>query len=233
MHTPVAAVPGVAHLVPSVAPLAHTNETKASSSPQRTVSVPVTRRKGGAGAGSPFGPGGPAEPGGPASPCGPCAPAGPGPRPLWTRHGLAASADCQHREKGKTVQKLPHRQTLQQCATACIHQLSTVKKPKVCDVRFGSKADIGQRAARFGQMSSAPLCRCYWCLQRARAKAPQKNMAPNTAANQAGGPLSGGLLKMLIAPTQSATPMPRQIIRRIYFHTIIAASKALFTCPRK
>jgi hypothetical protein len=27
---PVAAVPGVAHLVPSVAPLAHTNETKAS-----------------------------------------------------------------------------------------------------------------------------------------------------------------------------------------------------------
>ena len=66
MHTPVAAVPGVAHLVPSVAPLAHTNETKASSSPQRTVSVPVTRRKAGAGAGSPFGPGGPAEPGGPA-----------------------------------------------------------------------------------------------------------------------------------------------------------------------
>ena len=122
MHTPVAAVPGVAHLVPSVAPLAHTNETKASSSPQRTVSVPVTRRKGGAGAGSPFGPGGPAEPGGPASPCGPCAPLGSGPlwtlcarwtsRPLWTRHGLAASADCQHREKGKTVQKLPHRQTL-------------------------------------------------------------------------------------------------------------------------
>jgi hypothetical protein len=54
MHTPVAAVPGVAHLVPSVAPLAHTNETKASSSPQRTVSVPVTRRKGGAGAGSPL-----------------------------------------------------------------------------------------------------------------------------------------------------------------------------------
>jgi len=32
---------------------------------------------------------------------------------------------------------------------------------------------------------------------------------------------------MLIAPTQSATPMPRQINRRIYFHTIIAASKAL------
>jgi hypothetical protein len=36
---------------------------------------------------------------------------------------------------------------------------------------------------------------------------------------------------MLIAPTQSATPMPRQVNRRIYFHTIIAASKALFTCP--
>ena len=32
---------------------------------------------------------------------------------------------------------------------------------------------------------------------------------------------------MLIAPTQSATPMPRQVNRRIYFHTIIAASKAL------
>ena len=30
---------------------------------------------------------------------------------------------------------------------------------------------------------------------------------------------------MLIAPTQSATPMPRQVNRRIYFHTIIAASK--------
>ena len=56
MHTPVTAVPGVAHLVPSVAPLAHTNETKASSSPQRTVSVPVTRRKDGADPGSPFGP---------------------------------------------------------------------------------------------------------------------------------------------------------------------------------
>jgi hypothetical protein len=32
---------------------------------------------------------------------------------------------------------------------------------------------------------------------------------------------------MLIAPTQSATPTPRQVNRRIYFHTIIAASKAL------
>ena len=70
-------VPGVAHLVPSVAPLAHTNETKASSSPQRTVSVPITRRKAGAGPGSPFGPGDPAGPGGPAGPCGPCAPTGP------------------------------------------------------------------------------------------------------------------------------------------------------------
>src|SRR4029453_2562708 len=37
-----------------------------------------------------------------------------------------------------------------------------------------------------------------WCLQRASAKAPQKNIAPSTAANQAGGPLSGGPLKMLI-----------------------------------
>ena len=77
MHTPVAAVPGVAHLVPSVAPLAHTSETRTSPSPQRTVSVPVTRRNDGAGPGSPFGPGGPAAPGVPAGPCGPCAPAGP------------------------------------------------------------------------------------------------------------------------------------------------------------
>ncbi len=76
-------------------------------------------------------------------------------------------------------------------------------------------------------MRAAPLYRCYWCLQRDSAKAAQKNIAPSTAANQAGGPLSGGLLKMLIAPTQSATPMPRQVNRRIYFHTIIAASKAL------
>jgi hypothetical protein len=77
MHRPVAAVPVVAHLVPSVAPLAHTNETKASLSSQRTVSVPVTRRNAGAGPESPFGPGGPAAPGDPAGPCGPCAPAGP------------------------------------------------------------------------------------------------------------------------------------------------------------
>ena len=80
---------------------------------------------------------------------------------------------------------------------------------------------------------SAPLYGRYWCLQRASAKAPQRNIAPNAAANQAGGPWSGGLLKMLIAPTQSATPMPRQVNRRMYFHTIIAASKALFTCPRR
>ena len=32
---------------------------------------------------------------------------------------------------------------------------------------------------------------------------------------------------MRIAQTQSATPMPRQVNRRIYFHTIIAASAAL------
>jgi hypothetical protein len=83
-----------------------------------------------------------------------------------------------------------------------------------------------------GQMIG-PSCRCYWSLQRASAKAPQKNIAPNAAANQAGGPLSRGLLKMLIVPTQSATPMPRQVNRRMYFHTIIAASKALFTCPRR
>ena len=86
-------------------------------------------------------------------------------------------------------------------------------------VRYGSGQMIG------------PSCRRYWSLQRASAKAPQRNIAPNAAANQAGGPLSRGFLKMLIAPTQSATPMPRQVNRRIYFHTIIAASKALFTCP--
>ena len=40
-------------------------------------------------------------------------------------------------------------------------------------------------------------------------------------------PVVGRLLKMLIAPTQSATPTPRQVNRMIYFHTIIAASKAL------
>jgi hypothetical protein len=83
MHRPVAAVPGVAHLVPSVAPLAHTNEIRASSSAQRTVSVPVTTRRACADPGSPLGPGGPAgpcgpcAPGGPAGPCGPCAPGGP------------------------------------------------------------------------------------------------------------------------------------------------------------
>jgi hypothetical protein len=80
MHTPVAAVPGVAHLVPSVAPLAHSNEIRASSSAQRTVSVPVRTRRAGPGSafgpGGPAGPGGPCAPGGPAGPCGPCAPGG-------------------------------------------------------------------------------------------------------------------------------------------------------------
>jgi len=66
-----------------------------------------------------------------------------------------------------------------------------------------------------------PSYRCYRCLQRNSAKAPQKNIAPSPAANQAGGPVSGGPLQMLIAPTQSATPMPRQVNRRIYFPTII------------
>ena len=109
-----------------------------------------------------------------------------------------------------------------------------VKSSAQADVRFVPIADIGQLSrGAFRSKWPAPLYRCYWCLQRASAKAPQKNIAPSTAANQAGGPWSGGLLKMLIAPTQSATPMPRQVNRRIYFHTIIAASKALFTCPRK
>ena len=70
-------------MVPSVAPLAHNNEIRVSSSAQRTVSVPVTTRRACAGPGSAFGPGGPAgpcgpgAPGGPAGPCGPCAPGGP------------------------------------------------------------------------------------------------------------------------------------------------------------
>jgi len=100
MHRPVAAVPGVAHLVPSVAPLAHTNEIRASSSAQRTVSVPVTTRRACAEPGSPFGPGGPAgpcgpcAPGGPAGPCGPSAPPGPagpcGPDAGWPHPATAS-----------------------------------------------------------------------------------------------------------------------------------------------
>jgi hypothetical protein len=74
VQSPVAEVPGVAHLVPSVAPLAHTNDTRTSSSSQRTVSVPVTTWNAGAG---PGGPGGPAGPGGPTGPRGPSAPDGP------------------------------------------------------------------------------------------------------------------------------------------------------------
>jgi hypothetical protein len=73
-HSAVAAVPGVPHFAPSVAPLAHTSETRISSSAQRVLSVPVTTRNGGAGPGSPFGPDGPAGPGGPAGPCGPTSP---------------------------------------------------------------------------------------------------------------------------------------------------------------
>ena len=60
MHRTVAVVPGTTHLVPSVRPVAHTNETRASSSAQRTVfSGPVTMRKPCMDPGSPFGPGGP------------------------------------------------------------------------------------------------------------------------------------------------------------------------------
>ena len=72
MHRAVAVVPGTTHLVPLVAPTAHTNETMASPSAQRTVfSGPVTMRKPGTG---PAGPGGPAGPCGPAGPAGPCGP---------------------------------------------------------------------------------------------------------------------------------------------------------------
>src|SRR5262249_35472034 len=64
-------MPGVAHFAPSVAPLAQTKPARISSSPQRTLSVPVTTRIAGVGPGSPFGPAGPPGPGGPRGPCGP------------------------------------------------------------------------------------------------------------------------------------------------------------------
>jgi hypothetical protein len=74
MHSAVTAAPGVAHLVPSLAPAEHTSDTSISLSAQATVSVPVTTRSGAEGPGSPFGPGGPTGPGGPAAPCGPASP---------------------------------------------------------------------------------------------------------------------------------------------------------------
>ena len=108
MHMPVTAVPGVAHLVPSVAPLAHTNETKASLSSQRTVSVPVTRRKAGEGPESPFRARRPGRTGRPSGPLRTlCAGGAGGPLrtlrtlraccasgPLRTRRRLAASRHC-------------------------------------------------------------------------------------------------------------------------------------------
>src|SRR5215211_9092607 len=66
-----------AHLAPSLAPVAQTNETNSSSSPQLTDPAPVMTRKVAAGLGSPSGPAGPAGPGGPASPFAPGGPAGP------------------------------------------------------------------------------------------------------------------------------------------------------------
>ena len=54
-HSPVAAVPEVAHFTPSVGPLAQTSPTRSSSSAQRTVSEPVTTRNGGAGRHRPSG----------------------------------------------------------------------------------------------------------------------------------------------------------------------------------
>src|SRR5580765_3560525 len=92
-------------------------------------------------------------------------------------------------------------------------------------VRFGPKADIGQPSRGAVPANALGPFTDVGCLQRDRPKAPQKNIAPSAAANQAGGPLSGGLLKMLIAPTQSATPMPRQVNRRIYFPTVIEPPK--------
>jgi hypothetical protein len=83
-HRPVAAVPGVAHFAPSVAPLTQTKPARTSSSPQRMLSIPVTTRIAGVGPGSPFGPAGPAGPGGPAGPCGPGGPRSPaGPTGPW------------------------------------------------------------------------------------------------------------------------------------------------------
>jgi len=77
-HNPVATASGTAHLAPSLAPVAQTNETNSSSSPQLTDPAPVMTRKVAAGLGSPSGPAGPAGPGGPASPFAPGGPAGPG-----------------------------------------------------------------------------------------------------------------------------------------------------------
>jgi hypothetical protein len=76
-HSPVAAVPEVAHFAPSVAPMAHTSPARTSPSAQLTLSVPVTMRTAAGGPGSPFGPGGPAVPTGPCGPAEPRSPAGP------------------------------------------------------------------------------------------------------------------------------------------------------------
>jgi hypothetical protein len=76
-HRPVAAVPGVTHFAPSVAPLAHTKPARISPAMQLTVSDPVTMRTFGGGPGSPFGPAGPDGPAGPAAPCGPGGPRSP------------------------------------------------------------------------------------------------------------------------------------------------------------
>jgi hypothetical protein len=90
MHRTVAVVPGTTHLGPSVGPVAHTNETMASPSAQRTVfSGPVTMRKPCMPPGSPFGPGGPAGPCGPCTPAGPGGPCGPG---VGWPHPATASA---------------------------------------------------------------------------------------------------------------------------------------------
>jgi hypothetical protein len=51
-------VPDVAHFAPSLAPLAHTSETRISSSPQCTLSVPLTTRNEDDGPESPLGPSG-------------------------------------------------------------------------------------------------------------------------------------------------------------------------------
>jgi hypothetical protein len=77
-HTPVALVPGVAHLDPSGAPFSHISEIRTPSSEQSTLSVPLTTWKVAAGPGSPFCPGGPGGPRGPSAPAGPTLPRSPG-----------------------------------------------------------------------------------------------------------------------------------------------------------
>jgi hypothetical protein len=178
MHRPVAAVSGVAHLAPSVGPLTHTKETKASSSAQRTVPVPVTTRKACTGAASPFGPGGPAAPGGPAGPAspfgpgGPAAPGGPaGPASPFGPGGPAApggpAGPCGPcvgwpHPATRSVMMMAEifnscciRQRPQDQVTVCVRQLNTVKKPKLFQSvwRASLKLNLGKTSSEVAQCS--------------------------------------------------------------------------------